>query len=58
MVAGIQLGWLDARGATCETRGGGLTIAWDGPGTAVHMTGPAVTVFDGAVDVPDTVCNG
>lgn len=57
VVAGIQLGWLDAR-VDVETRGGRLTIAWDGPGHSVHMTGPAVTVFDGAVDIPDTVCNG
>ena len=57
VVAGIQLGWLDAR-VDVETRGGRLTIAWDGPSHSVHMTGPAVTVFDGAVDIPDTVCNG
>lgn len=30
-----------------ETRGGALEIAWDGPGSSVRMSGPAVTVFEG-----------
>ena len=32
--------------------GGRLTISWEGPGTHVMMTGPAVTVFAGEIDVP------
>jgi diaminopimelate epimerase len=56
VVAGIRLGWLDAR-VDVETRGGELTIAWDGPGSSVRMTGPAVTVFEGTVDLSDTPCN-
>ena len=52
VVAGIRLGKLDAR-VDVETRGGPLTIEWDGKGP-VLMTGPAVTVFDGEIDVPDT----
>lgn len=32
-----------------QTRGGVLTIAWDGE--QLLMTGPAVTVFEGTVDV-------
>lgn len=34
-----------------ETRGGSLTIAWGGPGTPVLMTGPAVSVFEGEIEL-------
>jgi diaminopimelate epimerase len=34
-----------------ETRGGDLSIAWAGVGTPVLMTGPAVTVFSGEIDL-------
>jgi diaminopimelate epimerase len=51
VVAGIRLGKLDAS-VDVETRGGTLTIAWDGHGP-VMMTGPAVTVFEGEIDIPD-----
>lgn len=34
-----------------ETRGGELEIEWAGPGTPVQMTGPAVTVFEGEIDL-------
>ncbi|NML25092.1 diaminopimelate epimerase [Zoogloea dura] len=37
---------------TVETRGGELSIAWDGVGTPVMMTGPAVTVFSGELSLP------
>ena len=36
---------------TVDTRGGRLQIAWDGPGTPVRMTGPAVRVFDAEIDI-------
>jgi diaminopimelate epimerase len=36
-----------------DTHGGPLTIAWDGAGP-VFMTGPAVTVFEGEIEVPDS----
>jgi diaminopimelate epimerase len=52
VVAGIRLGKLDAR-VDVETRGGLLTIEWDGSGP-VFMTGPAVAVFDGEIEVPDS----
>jgi diaminopimelate epimerase len=52
VVAGIRLGWLDAV-VDVDTRGGRLTIAWDGVGHSVRMTGPAVTVFEGTVAFPD-----
>jgi diaminopimelate epimerase len=51
VVAGIRLGRLDAR-VDVETRGGVLTIEWDGQGP-VMMTGPAVTVFEGEIEVPE-----
>jgi diaminopimelate epimerase len=53
VVAGIRLGRLDAR-VDVETRGGLLTIEWDGAGP-VFMTGPAVTVFEGEIEVPDNL---
>ena len=55
VVAGIRLGWLDER-VDVELRGGRLTIAWplsQGLGASVRMTGPADTVFEGRIDVPD-----
>ncbi len=53
VVAGIRLGLLDAR-VDVDTRGGRLTIAWAGGDAPVAMTGPAVTVFEGSIEVPDT----
>jgi diaminopimelate epimerase len=32
-----------------QTRGGRLTIRWDGEGHSVFMTGPAATVFEGEI---------
>jgi diaminopimelate epimerase len=52
VVAGIAQGWLDSP-VDVSTRGGRLTIAWDGPGHAVRMTGPAQTVFEGSIEIPD-----
>ena len=52
VVAGIRLGLLDAR-VDVQTRGGLLTIEWAGEGAPVLMTGPAVTVFEGDIEVPD-----
>jgi diaminopimelate epimerase len=52
VVAGIRLGWLDDT-VDVDTRGGRLTIQWAGPGHPVLMTGPAVTVFQGEIDVPE-----
>lgn len=58
VVAGIRLGRLDGK-VDVETRGGLLTIEWDGPVAQamapVMMTGPAVTVFEGEIEVPDTL---
>ena len=52
VVAGIRLGLLDAR-VDVQTRGGVLTIAWEGMGASVFMTGPATTVFRGEIDLPE-----
>jgi diaminopimelate epimerase len=54
VAAGIRLGLLDAR-VDVHTRGGLLTIAWDGGQASVLMTGPATTVFRGEIDVPDNL---
>lgn len=50
VVAGIRLGWLDAT-VDVHTRGGRLTITWLGEGHPVMMTGPAVTVFEGEIEL-------
>lgn len=49
-VAGILRDQL-ASPVTVQTRGGNLSIAWEGPGTAVRMTGPAVSVFEGEIEI-------
>ena len=49
-VAGIRRGLLDSP-VRVTTRGGDLTIAWGGPGRPVLMTGPAVTVFTGEIEL-------
>ena len=54
VVAGIRLGLLDAS-VDVQARGGRLTIDWAGLGHPVLMTGPAVTVFEGQIDVPDNL---
>ncbi len=51
VVAGIRLGHLDRR-VDVQARGGLLTIEWDGGASPVLMTGPAVTVFEGEVEIP------
>jgi diaminopimelate epimerase len=49
VVAGRQQGLLDGR-VTVILRGGELTVAWEGAGEPVMMTGPAVSVFEGTLD--------
>lgn len=50
VVAGIELGLLDSH---CSVRlpGGELIIEWAGRGQPVFMTGPAVSVFEGQIDL-------
>ncbi|MBK7493501.1 MAG: diaminopimelate epimerase [Nitrosomonas sp.] len=49
VVAGIDLGLLDHQ-VKVSTRGGELTISWQGNDEPVWMTGPAVTVFEGEIN--------
>jgi diaminopimelate epimerase len=49
-VAGIARGLLESP-VRVATRGGELNIAWNGHGTPVLMTGPAVTVFKGEIEL-------
>lgn len=50
VVAGINLGLLDHR-VKVSTRGGELTISWHGNDEPVWMTGSAVTVFEGEINL-------
>jgi diaminopimelate epimerase len=50
VVAGVERGLLDAR-VRVATRGGDLTIEWRGGENPVWMTGPAVIVFEGEINV-------
>ena len=50
VVAGINLGLLDNR-IIVSTKGGELTIDWRGNDEPVWMTGPAVTVFEGEINL-------
>jgi diaminopimelate epimerase len=50
VVSGIRRGLLDSP-VRVSTRGGDLSIVWGGLGRPVLMTGPAVTVFTGEIDL-------
>jgi diaminopimelate epimerase len=50
VVAGIRRDLLDSP-VRVATRGGDLVIAWGGAGHPVAMTGPAVAVFEGEIDI-------
>jgi diaminopimelate epimerase len=50
VVAGIRRGLLDTP-VKVATRGGDLSIAWAGGNAPVLLTGPAVTVFDGEIEL-------
>ena len=62
VVAGIRLGLLDAR-VDVQALGGLLTVEWAGfkPDQSLHleapvlMTGPATTVYQGTINVPDNI---
>ncbi|MRW90978.1 diaminopimelate epimerase [Duganella sp. FT80W] len=49
-VAGIRRGLLDSP-VRVDARGGQLSIAWAGEGQPVLLTGPAVTVFEGEIEI-------
>jgi diaminopimelate epimerase len=50
VVSGIRRGLLDSP-VRVDARGGQLSIAWDGPGQPVLLTGPAMTVFEGEIEI-------
>lgn len=50
VVAGIRLGWLDSH-VEVTMHGGMLHVEWAGMGHPVLMTGPAVTVFEGEIEL-------
>ncbi|MDO8464808.1 MAG: diaminopimelate epimerase [Gallionella sp.] len=50
VVAGISRGLLDAA-VKVSTRGGDLMVRWQGENSPVWMTGPAVAVFDGEIEL-------
>ena len=50
VVAGMRRGLLDSP-VSVQMRGGELSIAWAGVGKPVMLTGPAVTVFEGEIDI-------
>ncbi len=50
VVAGIKRGLLDDH-VQVATKGGVLNITWAGDGAPVLMTGPAITVFTGEIDL-------
>jgi diaminopimelate epimerase len=52
VVSGIRRGLLDAS-VDVRVRGGALVVGWAGGDAAVTLRGPAETVFEGEVDVPD-----
>ncbi|MBK1890168.1 diaminopimelate epimerase [Undibacterium sp. 14-3-2] len=50
VVAGIRRGLLDSP-VRVTTHGGELSIAWQGEGSSVMLSGPAVTVFEGEINL-------
>ncbi len=52
VVAGISRGLLESS-VDVETRGGHLRISWGGEGESVMMSGPAATVFEGEIQLPE-----
>jgi diaminopimelate epimerase len=50
VAAGINLGLLEST-VTVSFRGGDLIVRWEGGTEPIWMTGPAVAVFDGEIDL-------
>ena len=50
VIAGVTRGLLDHQ-VTVTTRGGDLGISWTGDDAPVMMTGPAVTVYEGEIEI-------
>jgi len=54
VVAGIRRGLLDSP-VRVATRGGELSIAWNGSSNPVLMTGPAATMFSAEIELPNNL---
>ncbi len=52
VAVGIRRGLLDPR-VRVSTRGGDLTIRWEGGDNPVWMAGPAVAVFEGEIEIDE-----
>lgn len=50
VIHGIRNNLLDSP-CVVLTKGGELTVSWDSPGKEVILTGPAISVFDGEVEI-------
>ncbi len=50
VIAGITRGLLDSK-VSVSTTGGNLNICWKGGNNPVWMTGPAISVFDGEIEL-------
>ena len=50
VVIGIEQNLLDSE-VEVELPGGGLKICWNGRGQPVFMTGPAISVYDGVINI-------
>jgi diaminopimelate epimerase len=51
VVFGVVRRVLDPQRVAVDTRGGRLFVEWPGTDASVLMTGPAVTVFEGTVEL-------
>jgi diaminopimelate epimerase len=50
VAVGRKLGWLDET-VKVDFIGGPASVTWQGPGSHLWLTGPAVSVFEGQVDI-------
>jgi diaminopimelate epimerase len=50
VASGIKLGLLDPE-VTVDAPGGSMIVRWDGPGKNLWLTGPAISVFEGTIDI-------
>ena len=50
VAVGRRLGLLQER-VQVDAPGGSMTVRWAGPGESLWLTGPAVSVFEGTIDV-------
>lgn len=53
VAVGIRRGLLH-RSVRVSARGGDLTIRWEGGDNPVWMTGPAVAVFEGEIEIDES----